>query len=85
MSKETAVITLGILVIILPFLGFPEAWRVFFFVVTGIGLVVLGFYLRAEVIVRGGKKTGNRPFVENMHRPVNDVRMPTYERQEHQG
>lgn len=74
------------MVLALPFLGFPAAWRTLFFVAAGIGLVVLGFYMRAEVIGRGGKRAGNRPFVENGHRTGNhDVRMPTYEHTEPQG
>jgi len=71
MSKETAVIVLGVWIIILPFLGFPESWRVLFFVLSGGGLAVLGFFLRTEALERGGRslrQTGSRPFTENLHR-----------------
>ena len=85
MSKETAVLSIGIWVLVLPFLGFPESWRVAFFVLTGLGLIVLGFYLRAEAIGRGEAKTGSRPFVENGHRAGSaDARVPTYEQTENQ-
>ncbi len=86
MSKETAVISLGIWVFILPFLGFPEAWRVALFVLTGAGLVVLGFFMRAEVIAGGGAKQKNQPFVENGHwTGMREGTAPTYEHQEHHG
>lgn len=82
MSRETIVISAGIWVFVLPFLGLPESWRVVLFIFTGIGLVVLGFIMRAEVLARGVKKDGRQPFTENGHRQSGaEVRMPVYERQ----
>jgi len=53
MSKETGVIAMGIWVFILPFLGIPGSWKEVLFMLTGLGLAALGFYLRREAISRG--------------------------------
>jgi len=66
MSKETAVITLGFLVIIMPFLGFPEAWRTGFIFIFGVALVVVGFFLRTEFMARRRKEGGvDSSYMEN--------------------
>ena len=66
MSKEMAIIVLGIWVMIVPYLGVPGAWRTVLLLVTGFGLVVLGFFLRAEVLSRGPRHGTSHPFVENL-------------------
>lgn len=53
MSKEMAVIALGVLVILTrTFLGIPGSWQTVLLVVSGVGLVILGFLLRGEAIGR---------------------------------
>jgi hypothetical protein len=64
MSKETAVIALGIWVIIVPQLGIPLPWRTTLLVLSGIALIIIGLYLRAEAQGRTPKQ-GERPFVES--------------------
>jgi len=63
MSKEMGVILLGVWVIIVPYLGIPSGWRTIILVLTGIGLMLLGFMLRAQELTapQGRKNT----FVEN--------------------
>lgn len=65
MSKETAVIVLGGLVVIATQLGIPGSWQTAVIILSGIGLVVVGFFLRAEALSRGSKRTSHHPFVEN--------------------
>ena len=69
MSKETAVIALGVFVVVVPFLGFPEGWRIVLLVLAGLGLAVLGFLIRAEMLSRGAGGAHNS-FVENTHANV---------------
>lgn len=52
MSKEMAVIALGVWVIIMPYLGIYRSWLTVLMVLTGIALMVLGFLLRGETIAR---------------------------------
>jgi hypothetical protein len=52
MSKEASVVLLGIFIAVLPFLGFPESWRVIMYVVSGLSIMVLGFMLRADHLHR---------------------------------
>jgi hypothetical protein len=78
MSKEMAVIALGIWVIIIPYLGVPGSWRTALIVVTGIGLILLGFYLRAEALSRTGRR-GHSSFVEHVPHAAQEH---THERKE---
>ena len=66
MSKETGVILIGIWVFILPFLGIPGSWRATLLTITGIGLVLLGFFLRSEAMSRGGAHP-KAPFRDSEH------------------
>jgi hypothetical protein len=52
MSKQTSVLILGIFVAILPFLGFPQSWRIVMFVIAGICIAILAFMLRADHLRR---------------------------------
>jgi len=49
MSKRTTVITLGIFVAIMPFLGFPGVVRTFFFVLAGLIIAAIGYSLELPV------------------------------------
>ncbi len=44
MSKSSIIITAGILVIVLPFLGFPAGWKTFLFVVIGLIICLSELY-----------------------------------------
>jgi len=65
MSKEMAIIALGIWVAAIPYLGVPGSWRTVLLVVTGLLITSLGFFLRAEVLTRGARRSKHHPFVEN--------------------
>lgn len=74
MSKEMAVVALGLWVVVLPYLGIYRSWLTVLMVLTGIALMVLGFLLRGEVVAKEHKahratpKRGSRarmPFEEN--------------------
>jgi len=65
MSKEMAVIAFGIWVLVIPYLGIPGEWRTIVTVITGALLVGLGFFLRAEMLSRGVRRSTNNHFVEN--------------------
>jgi hypothetical protein len=79
MSKEISVIAIGVWITLVPFLGVPGSWKTVIFVLSGILLVVLGFFLRAEVISRGarGSRDASLPFVENIAEHEDDE-METY-------
>ena len=70
MTKYTALIVLGFLVALLPFLGFPPSWERALFALFGFGIMILAFLLRKELVSyvsqygpQKGKKTD--VFVEN--------------------
>ena len=67
MSKETALIGLGVWMIVMPYLGVPRAWLTVLILLTAILLIVLGFFLRAEALSRIARRSGNHhPFVEHV-------------------
>ncbi len=48
MSKRTTIITLGIFVAIMPFLGFPGTAKAVFFVIAGLVFAIIGYLLQTE-------------------------------------
>lgn len=48
MSKETIISLLGIYLVILPFLGFPQSWKTVMFILIGASLAFLGYMLRQQ-------------------------------------
>jgi hypothetical protein len=81
MSKEMAVIALGIWVIVIPYLGVPGGWRTTLMVITGLGLILLGFFLRSEALSRAGRR-GHSSFVEHVPHATQES---THERKERIG
>jgi asparagine N-glycosylation enzyme membrane subunit Stt3 len=48
MSKELVIILLGILVALMPYLGFPGSWKTVFSIVIGIVIAGVAFIVRQE-------------------------------------
>ncbi len=65
MSKEVAIVALGIWLAILPFLGFPGSWRTPLIFLSGLSIAALGFFLRAEALSRGRGDRKDAPFSQN--------------------
>ncbi len=55
MSKEMAVVALGVWIVVMPYLGIYRSWLTICLVLTGVALMVLGFLLRGEVISKEHK------------------------------
>lgn len=53
-SKNRLILILGILVALMPFLGFPTSWKNFFYFVFGLGVATLSFLMARHK--RIGKK-----------------------------
>ncbi len=68
MSKGTLTFLLGILLIVLPYLGIPSVWKQYAYVGLGIILILLGYALRRaqyfQEIDRGNGERGSDTFVE---------------------
>jgi len=45
MSKNSIILLLGLWVALVPFLGFPGAWKTFFIVVSGLAIAVLSILI----------------------------------------
>ena len=69
MSKESFIIILGIVVILLPSLGIPSQWKTYGFVGVGVLCVLVGYQLRyaryLRSIDRGNGERGSDSFVES--------------------
>jgi hypothetical protein len=64
MSKEMSVIALGLLVIVIPYLGVPSSWKTPFLLGAGLLIMLLGFLLRGAALSRGVEGSESRPFVD---------------------
>ena len=65
MSKEMGLILLGIFVAVLPYLGLPGSWKTPLFLLAGLGIILIGFFLRGEALSRGVEGSESHPFVES--------------------
>ena len=75
---------LGGLVVVLPFLGFPESWRVVIFCLSGGALFLIGFSMRRAKAPRRSLPIG-AAHVENVTRAGSDIVAPPYEKTAEQG
>ena len=48
MKKTSIIITLGIFIVVIPFLGFPQSWETTFFVLAGLSISILSFSLKSK-------------------------------------
>ena len=71
MSRESIVFLIGILIIIVPHLGVPDDWKIYFFTAVGILLMIIGYVLRRAAYLRSIEhQEGERradSFVEHVH------------------
>jgi cell division protein FtsW (lipid II flippase) len=67
MPKGTAIILLALFVAIMPFLGFPSAWKTFFYVGAGLILAALSYLDKKELLAALEKQEKDRVdvFVQN--------------------
>jgi len=73
MSRESIVFVVGIVVIIVPHLGIPEDWKLYFFTGVGVLLMIIGYLLRRSAYLRSiehheGERRADS-FVEHIHHP----------------
>lgn len=67
MRKEKTLLIIGLWIIVLPFLGFPDFWRKIFFILTGISVMYLAYLFYLESRVRMAKNIGHsKTFVDNI-------------------
>lgn len=86
MSKEMMVIAFGAWIIVVrTLLGVPGSWQTALLIVSGIGLMVIGFLLRGEAIgrstPRGGSAKHSYSFVESL--PADQVSATSHPVHEH--
>lgn len=60
MSKDPIILILGIVVAIVPFLGFPGSFETVIFVLSGLAIAILAFMLRRDM----AQGVHCEPFVE---------------------
>ena len=70
MSKEMAVVVLGLVVVVTPYLGFPSGWRELLLLVAGLAIMLIGFLLRGESLSRRSRPSERVPFAENERAPL---------------
>lgn len=61
MSRESIIFFIGILLIIVQYLGVPEDWKTVFYIAAGVIAMVLGYSLRRDAYLRSIEhQTGER-------------------------
>ena len=65
MSKHSAIIGLGILVAVMPFLGFPPAFKDIFYTLAGLAISVVAYFTNIQYcnnchkLIENGKKSSS--------------------------
>lgn len=71
MRKEKTLFIIGLWVIILPFLGFPNNWRKILFVLTGLAVMYLAYLFYLETKARIARITNqSKNFVDNIENKI---------------
>jgi hypothetical protein len=73
MRKEKTLFLIGLWVMILPFLGFPNNWRRILFFITGLALIYLAYLLYLETksrLAKMGRQDKN--FIDNIEDKKNN-------------
>ena len=69
MSREVIVFILGILLLLVPQLGIPDSWKLYFYIVAGVILIVVGYSLRRSAYLRsidqGNGERSTESYVES--------------------
>jgi len=67
MRKEKTLFIIGLWVMVLPFLGFPNLWREILFLMTGLAIIYMGylFYLETRARLAKGSEQ-SKTFVDNI-------------------
>jgi hypothetical protein len=66
MRKEKTLFIIGLWVIILPFLGFPNSWRKALFLITGLAIMYIAYLFYLEYKKRFIKETHHQTFIDNV-------------------
>jgi len=71
MRKEKTLFVVGLWLIALPFLGFPNNWRKILFVLTGFAVMYLAYLFYLETKVRIARITNqSKNFVDNIENKI---------------
>ena len=70
MSKRQWLIILGVLIIALPFLGFPSNWDTIISVIVGLLIIVISYRINLSKVVKE-EKSSTIPYVEQKNEGVN--------------
>jgi hypothetical protein len=80
MSKETLTFLFGIALLLIPFLGIPEAWKQYIITAIGAILVLVGYALRRDKflqrIEREGGERATDSFVETTNSLFKEEYLP---------
>lgn len=66
MRKEKTLFILGIWIIFLPFLGFPNSWRKILFLLTGLCVIYLAYLFYKQNKLRTPKENTMESFIDNI-------------------
>jgi len=66
MRKERSLFVIGLLIIVLPYSGFPSSWRTFLFVLLGLCVVYIAYLFYIQAKSNLGKDDNHKTFIDNI-------------------
>lgn len=83
MSRESLVLLLGLVIVFVPYLGIPFAWKTYVLSAVGIVLMIIGFLLRRAAYLRkidkGNGEKATDSFVESSPETSEDLEVTSRE------
>jgi hypothetical protein len=73
MSKETLTFLFGIALLLVPFLGIPEAWKQYIITAIGAILVLVGYALRRDKFLRRIEREGGERATDSFVETTNSL------------
>ena len=74
MRKEKTLFALGVWVMILPYLGFPNTWRKFLFIVSGLAIMYIAYLFYLEYKSRVSRDSSHaKTFTDNIEKREQNV------------
>ncbi len=73
MSKEGTLITIGVVVVLSPFLGLPHSWLAWILPLCGLAVLLVGYFIRKEHVASVAVVQNEAPVISA---PVYDAPSP---------
>lgn len=70
MNKNKIILILAVILALMPFLGFPSSWKDFFYVITGLLIIMLSLMKKRTELKKNSSEISTEEFGVKNDRPI---------------